>query len=171
MIPDFVIYVDGGYKGQNPSKLGVAAVVCTPDFEVIVESARWAGEGTNNVAEYRALSHGIHLANLVGARQPLFISDSMLVVQQLHNFWATNGATDDPLTLAHSRCASGLMTFERWGLKHVRREKNKRADWLVSNLLEHSRTLKNTPKIEPVEYDGDGRPGWSNIGSSRKVKA
>lgn len=171
MTPDYIIYLDGGYTGQNPSRLAVAAVVCTPDFEVVLETARWAGEGTNNLAEYRALSHAICMANLVGARQPLFISDSMLVVQQVLNFWASNGSTDDPLTIAHGRCASALMTFDRWALKHVRRERNKRADWLVSNLLEHKRTLKNTPPVEHVEYEGEGRPGWSQLPTNRRTAA
>lgn len=169
MTPDFVIFFDGGGTG-NPGDLAVAAVVCSQDYEPVIESARPAGYGTTNVAEYRALSYAISLANLAGARNPMFISDSMLVVQQINGAWARKGDTTSPLVLAHSDCSSDLMRFDSWSLKHVRREKNKRADWLVSKFLGHSRTTKNKPEISRVETDGRRNPGWSRLESSRKAK-
>jgi ribonuclease HI len=169
MSPDYVIYMDGGCKA-NPGRLAVAAVVCSPEYEIIAESAREAGEGTNNVSEYRALAHAIGMANLLGARNPMFVSDSMLVVQQINGFWAMKGETDSPLALEHSRCYAGLLRFDHWWLKHVTRDKNKRADWLVSRFLEHERTLKKEPGIHPVEASGEGRPGWINLSSKRIIK-
>lgn len=157
---DYVIFCDGGCTA-NPGRLAVAAVVCTPDYEPVLEQARLAGEGTNNVAEYRALVHGICLANLLGARRPTFLLDSQLVVKQVGGWWAMRG--DSPLHCHHRRATSALMRFDRWWIKHVPREMNKRADWLVSGLLGHGRTLKKAPAIVPVEVGGDGRPGWSEL--------
>lgn len=168
MNPDIVIYIDAGCK-SNPGRLAVAAVVCTPSGEVLVEDAREAGEGTNNVGEYRALAHAACLARLAGARRPLFVSDSALVVQQINGFWAARGEVDSPLILEKNRCEAMLMRFDHWALKHVPRERNKRADWLVSRLLEHKRTLKNPPPVHPVEASGKGRPGWATLPSSRKT--
>jgi ribonuclease HI len=158
--PDYVIFMDGGCTA-NPGRIAVATVVCSPEGEVLVESARDAGEGTNNVAEYRALMHAISLANLVGAREPMFISDSKVTVQQVNGYWAING--NGERTRLHGQCSSALMKFDRWILKHVGRERNKRADWLVSKHLGHSRTLKTPPTVERVECDHEGRSGWSTL--------
>jgi len=163
---DYVVFFDGGCT-SNPGRLAVAAVVCTPGGEKLVEQSRDAGEGTNNVCEYRALAHAICLANLVGARRPLFISDSMVVVQQINGFWAMRGDPGSPLAREHSRCSSALMMFDRWLLKHVPRAKNRRADWLVSRHLGHDRTLKNAPAVDAVDHDGDGRPGWLELSARR----
>jgi ribonuclease HI len=170
--PDLVVFCDGGCTA-NPGRLAVAAVACTPEGELLVESARWAGEGTSNLAEYRALSHAVCIARLLGSRCPLLVSDSMLVVQQVNAYWATNGDPGAPLVKAHSRCSTALMRFDRWALKHVRREHNRRADWLVSGLIGHDRTLKNPPAVQPVFFDGEGRPGWSQLsdGGGKKPRS
>lgn len=161
MTPDIAVYVDGGCTA-NPGELAVAAVACTLWGEVVVESVRRAGVGTNNVAEYRALAHGICLANMLGARQPIFSTDSMLVAQQVNGWWAMRGNRE--LQAEHQRCVDELMCFDRWVVRHVSRALNKRADWLVSGLLGHGRTLKNKPGVTPVGFEGDGRPGWSQLG-------
>ena len=164
MSPDYVTFCDGGCTA-NPGDIAVAAVVCTPDGEIIVESARLSGQGTNNVAEYRALRHAIQLSNLVGARQPMFFSDSALVVQQVNGLWAMKAGGD--LAVQHRHCVDALYKFDRWGLKHVPREQNKRADWLACKLLGHGRTLKNKPEVALVSCDHEGRPGWSQLDQSR----
>jgi ribonuclease HI len=160
MEPDAIVFCDGGCTA-NPGSLAVAAVVCSTTYQIILQSARHAGEGSNNVAEYRALSYAICMARLAGARRPLFCSDSALVVQQVNGYWAMTGSS--PLHDEHACCTSMLMDFERWTLKHVPRERNKRADWLVSSLLGHSRTLKHAPEIAQVQHDGEGRPGWATL--------
>jgi ribonuclease HI len=160
MNPDFIIFVDGGCT-SNPGNLAVGVVVCSPDHQIIVENARAVGSGTNNVAEYRALEHGICMANLIGAQRPLFCTDSDLVVKQVNHLWAMKG--NDELKDAHARCTSALMNFSRWTVKHIPRERNRRADWLVTKFLGHSRALKSPPDITPVESNSDGRPGWREL--------
>jgi hypothetical protein len=59
------------------------------------------------------------------------------------------------------------MEFDRWQVKHVPRERNRRADWLVCGLLGHARTLKNPPDVAPIECESDGHPGWAGVKSSR----
>jgi ribonuclease HI len=157
---DLAVFFDGGCK-SNPGDLAVAAVACSPDGRVLVKSARPAGQGSSNVAEYRALAHAICVARLLGARRPLFASDSALVVQQINGFWAMRG--NEALKYEHARCASGLMEFQRWMLKHIPREQNKLADWLVSSLLGHGRALKNEPTVVLVSAEGNGRPGWAEL--------
>jgi ribonuclease HI len=158
MDPDYVIFMDGGCTANPGGQLAVAAVVCTPDFQVVSQMARAAGEGTNNIAEYRALRHAIAMANLVGAREPLFLSDSKLVVEQVNGWWAIK---EPGLHMLHGWCTGALMRFDRWAIKYVPREKNKRADYLVSKHLGHARTLKRPPAVGHVDLDHGARPGWS----------
>jgi ribonuclease HI len=155
--PDYVIFMDGGCTA-NPGQLAVSAVVCTPEFEVVCQLARSAGDGTNNIAEYRALRHAIAMANLVGAREPLFLSDSKLVVEQVNGWWAIK---DPELHMLHGWCTGALMRFDQWSIKYIPREKNKRADYLVSKHLGHARTLKRPPAVGHVDFDHGARPGWS----------
>jgi ribonuclease HI len=155
---DLLVFVDGGIKTAPYGDLGVAAVVCTPAGELLVESAWHAGHGSANLAEYRALAYGVGLAHLAGARRPLFCSDSALVVQQLNGWWARRNIGLEPEFV---RCRSALMEFDLWWLKHIPRERNRRADWLVCRLLGHSRTARRAPKIEPVATEAKPRLGWS----------
>jgi hypothetical protein len=62
------------------------------------------------------------------------------------------------------RCRTLLMEFDHWWLKHIPREKNKLADWLVCKELGHDRATKKTPKVELVDASGPGRPGWPELG-------
>lgn len=157
---DYVVFCDGGCTA-NPGSLAVGAVVCSVEGDVLITQARRAGVGTSNVAEYRALAHAIGLAQLIGARTPLFCLDSALVVQQLNGWWAMRGTQE--LAAEFVRCRTLLMEFDRWWLKHVPREKNRLADWLVCRELGHDRTTKKAPKVEMVVAAGEGRPGWSQL--------
>ncbi|HSJ17746.1 MAG TPA: reverse transcriptase-like protein, partial [Solirubrobacterales bacterium] len=56
-----VVHVDGGARG-NPGPAAIAAVVLTPEGEVVEEHGERIGEATNNVAEYRALLLGLDRA-------------------------------------------------------------------------------------------------------------
>ena len=56
-----VVHVDGGSRG-NPGPAAAAAVVSTPDGEVVDEAAVTLGRATNNVAEYRGLLLGLERA-------------------------------------------------------------------------------------------------------------
>lgn len=161
MNPDYVIFMDGGMTA-NPGRIAVAAAVCTAEGELVTEMARYAGEGTNNRAEYKALKHAIAMANLVGARRPLFCSDSKLVVQQVNGWWAVKG----DLYLLHGQCTGALMLFDRWLLQHVPRERNRYADWLVSSLLGHSRTTKKAPSVDVITSEHEGHAGWAELTSS-----
>lgn len=163
MRADYVIFLDGGCTSNPGGQLAVAAVVCKPSFEVVMQLARGAGEGTSNMAEYRALRHAIAMANLVGARRPLFLSDSKLVVEQINGWWAVK---DPELHMLHGWCTGALMRFDRWLVKHIPREKNKRADYLVCQQLGHARTLKRPPAVQPVQCEHEGRAGWSQMAAS-----
>ena len=127
-----VVNVDGGARG-NPGPAAIAAVVTTPEGEVVDSRGETIGRATNNVAEYRALLLGIHTARELGAREVELIGDSELVVKQVKGEYKVKDAGLRPL---HAEVRSALQDFERWSIRHVRREHNAAADALVNETLD-----------------------------------
>jgi ribonuclease HI len=127
-----VVHVDGGARG-NPGPAAIAAVVSTPDGEQLEERAETIGEATNNVAEYRALLLGIERARALGAGEIELVGDSELIVRQVRGEYKVKDAA---LAELHARVRDALGGFERWSIRHVRREENEAADALVNAALD-----------------------------------
>ena len=127
-----VVHVDGGARG-NPGQAAVAAVVATPDGDVVAERGERIGIATNNVAEYRALLLGLALAAEHGARSVELVGDSELVVKQVRGEYRVKDAGLKPL---HAEVRAALTGFDGWSIRHVRREQNARADELVNQALD-----------------------------------
>jgi ribonuclease HI len=129
-----VANVDGGARG-NPGPAAIAAVLATPDGEVLDQTAESIGRATNNVAEYRALLLGIERARAFGAAELDLVGDSELVVRQLKGEYKVK---DPGLRELHAQVRAALTGFERWSIRHVRREHNAEADRLVNEALDAS---------------------------------
>ena len=127
-----MVNVDGGARG-NPGPAAIAAVLADPDGEVIEERWESIGSATNNVAEYRALLLGIERARELGAGEVELIGDSELVVRQVRGEYRVKDAA---LRELHGRVREALAEFDRWSIRHVRREANERADQLVNEALD-----------------------------------
>jgi ribonuclease HI len=127
-----VVNVDGGSRG-NPGPAAIAVVIASPDGEVLEQRGERIGEATNNVAEYRALLLGLERAAEFGAREVEVIGDSELVVRQVRGEYKVKDAGLRPL---HQRVRDLLETFDRWSIRHVRREENEAADVLVNAALD-----------------------------------
>jgi ribonuclease HI len=130
--PRLVVNVDGGSRG-NPGPAAIAAVVATPDGEVLEDRSETIGPATNNVAEYRALLLGIERARALGAREIELIGDSELVVRQVRGEYRVK---DVALRELHARVREALKEFERWSIRNVPRDQNERADRLVNEALD-----------------------------------
>jgi ribonuclease HI len=78
-----VVHVDGGSRG-NPGPAAAAAVLSTPDGEVVDEAAVTLGRTTNNVAEYRGLLLGLERAVALGATEVEVVNDSELIAHQVN---------------------------------------------------------------------------------------
>jgi ribonuclease HI len=127
-----VVNVDGGARG-NPGPAAIAAVVQGPEGEVLEERGERIGEATNNVAEYRALLLGIERAAALGATELELVGDSELVVKQVKGEYKVKHAGMRDL---HAQVKQALDGFERWSIRHVRREQNSEADRLVNEALD-----------------------------------
>jgi ribonuclease HI len=127
-----VVNVDGGSRG-NPGEAAIAAVVATPEGEVLEERAERIGLATNNVAEYRALLLGIEAARDHGATEVELVGDSQLIVRQVTGEYRVKDAALRELNVEVMRALRG---FERWSIRDVRRELNAEADRLVNRVLD-----------------------------------
>jgi ribonuclease HI len=127
-----VVHVDGGARG-NPGPAAAAAVVSTPDGEVLDEAAVTLGRTTNNVAEYRGLLLGLERAKLLGAREVEVINDSELVAHQVNGRYKVKHPDMKPL---HAQALEAMRGFERWSVRPVPRAQNAEADALVNQALD-----------------------------------
>ena len=94
------------------------------------------GRATNNVAEYRALLLGIERAQELGAREVELVGDSELVVKQVKGEYRVKDAGLRAAARRGSRRRSS--GFDRWSIRHVRREHNAAADRLVNETLDEA---------------------------------
>ena len=129
-----IVNVDGGARG-NPGPAAIGAVVTDPDGGLIEQRGERIGRATNNVAEYRALLLGIELAQELGAREVELIGDSELIVKQVRGEYRVKDAGLQPL---HAAVRAALEPFDRWSIRHVRREHNEAADRLVNETLDEA---------------------------------
>ena len=127
-----VIHVDGGSRG-NPGPAAGAAVISTPDGELIDQASELLGVATNNVAEYRGLLLGLRRARELGATEVELINDSELVAKQLTGAYKVKHPGMRPL---HSEAVTALSAFDRWSIRSVPREQNAQADALVNAALD-----------------------------------
>jgi len=127
--------VDGGSRG-NPGPAAAAAVVSSPDGDVLDEAAVTIGRATNNVAEYRGLLLGLERARALGATEVEVVNDSELVAHQVNGRYKVKHADMKPL---HAEALAALGGFERWSVRPVPRAQNAGADALVNQVLDGER--------------------------------
>jgi ribonuclease HI len=124
--------VDGGARG-NPGPAAIGVVLSTPEGDVLEEAAERIGQATNNVAEYRAVLHGLERARRLGASEVEIVGDSELVARQLTGAYRVKHPAMKPL---HQEALGLLRGFDRWSIRTVPRAQNARADQLVNQALD-----------------------------------
>jgi ribonuclease HI len=130
-----VVHVDGGARG-NPGPAAGAAVLTTPEGELLDEASTLLGVASNNVAEYRGLLLGLERAHALGATEVSLVNDSELVSKQLTGVYKVKHPDMRPL---HAQALAALRGFERWSIRSVPRAQNARADALVNAALDAAR--------------------------------
>ncbi len=127
-----VIHVDGGSRG-NPGPAAAAAVLSTPDGDVVDEAHEFLGVATNNVAEYRGVLLGLQRAKALGATEVEVVNDSELVARQINGQYKVKHPDMKPLFLEAKAALGG---FEKWSIRNVPRARNADADALVNQALD-----------------------------------
>jgi ribonuclease HI len=131
----FVVHVDGGSRG-NPGPAAGAAVISTPEGELIEEASTLLGVASNNVAEYRGLLLGLERAHALGATEVEVVNDSELVAKQVNGIYKVKHPDMRPL---HAQALAALRPFQRWSIRSVPRAQNAQADALVNAALDAAR--------------------------------
>jgi ribonuclease HI len=130
-----VVHVDGGARG-NPGPAAAAAVLSTPDGDVVDEAHEYLGVASNNVAEYRGLLLGLQRARALGADEVEVVNDSELVAKQVNGVYKVKHPDMRPL---HGESLRALGAFDRWSIRSVPRAENAAADALVNQALDAAR--------------------------------
>ena len=139
-----LIYSDGASRG-NPGAAGIGGVV-TVDGRTC-EFSRFIGITTNNVAEYTALIVALEKALESGAKEAEIYLDSELVVRQINGQYKVKHENIKPL---FAKCISLLGRFNKYSVRHVPRELNKRADALSKK----GANAKSSPADAPTPSSG-----------------
>jgi ribonuclease HI len=142
-----VVHVDGGSRG-NPGPAAAAAVVSTPDGDVIDEASVTLGRASNNVAEYRGLLLGLERARERGGTEVEVVNDSELVAKQVNGEYK---AKHPEMAALRKQAMDALAGFERWSIRSVPRAQNAAADALVNRALDEA---NGAAPQEGTEYAG-----------------
>ncbi|MFY9488083.1 MAG: ribonuclease HI family protein [Solirubrobacterales bacterium] len=127
-----VIHVDGGARG-NPGPAAIAAVLTSPDGDLVGEAKEAIGIATNNVAEYKALLLGLEHAQSLGATEVEVVNDSELIAKQINGEYKVKHEAMKPL---YREALAALAMFDAWRVRTVPRAQNKDADALVNQALD-----------------------------------
>src|SRR5919107_6374911 len=115
-----VVPVDGGARG-TPGPAAAAAVLSSPDGDVVDEASELLGVATNNVAEYRGLLLGLARAKALGATEVEVVNDSELIAKQINGAYKVKHPDMKPL---HAQARQALDAFSRWSIRSVPRAEN-----------------------------------------------
>ncbi len=127
-----ILYSDGGSRG-NPGNAAIGIVITDVRGNILRELSQYIGIQTNNVAEYKALSRGLELALDMGITEITCFLDSELVVKQILGEYKVKNERMIPM---YNMVIPLTKKFKKFNIKHIRREKNKKADALVNEALD-----------------------------------
>ena len=124
----WVVYTDGAAKG-NPGPSGAGWLIRDPRGEVRSENRKFLGHGTNNEAEYQALTAALEEAWTLGAEAVQVHLDSELLVRQLNGQYRVKS---DRLRIFYQQAQDLLRRFQQYVIIHIPREQNQEADRLAN---------------------------------------
>ncbi len=136
------VYSDGAARG-NPGPAGAGVRIEDARGKRVSEAARYLGEATNNVAEYRALILGLELARELGASEVELRADSELVIRQMTGEYRVRNVRLQEL---HRQAQALEQAFRSVGYVHIRREQNRAADRLANLAIDREEALSEAEK-------------------------
>ena len=127
------IFIDGASELEN-SNAGIGGIFYkdqnfSSEFHSFSENI---GAATNNEAEYQALIRALDISKKLNIYKINIFSDSELLVKQINLEYKVKNPR---LKKLHTE-ARGKLYNSIWKLSHIRREKNRKADFLSKKGLE-----------------------------------
>jgi len=171
MTRSLIVEADGGSRG-NPGPAAYGSVVRDATTGVILaELAGYLGVVTNNVAEYRGAIAGLAFARELDAEASVEMRlDSKLIVEQMSGRWQIKSPDMRKLALeARAIFPPGRVTYT-W----VPREKNKRADALVNEMIDGAlargdKSIRRVDGLPTEDASADDVVGSIDLERSRAV--
>ena len=118
------INVDGASRG-NPGPSGIGYCIYDNSGRMIEKGGEFIGFSTSRIAEYYAMRKGIERAIELNYKAVRFISDSLMVVNQLNGFFSVKNKDIMPI---YNDIQDKLDQFEAISFVHVPRSQNMLAD-------------------------------------------
>lgn len=118
------INVDGASRG-NPGPSGIGYCIHDSSGKITERKGEFIGFSTSRMAEYYAMKKGIERAIELGYKSVHFISDSLMVVNQLNGIFHVKNQDIAPI---YNDIQQKLSNFDAVSFTHVPRSKNMIAD-------------------------------------------
>ena len=130
------VNVDGASRG-NPGPAGIGYCIYAHDGQTIERGGEFIGFATSRMAEYYAMRKGVERAIELGYRSVRFVSDSLMVVNQLNGIFHIKNKDIIPV---YQDIQAKLDQFEAVSFVHVPRSENQIADheanFAIDNILQ-----------------------------------
>lgn len=119
-----MVYIDGASRG-NPGPSGIGYCIRDVDGKIIERGGEFIGFTTARSAEYLAMKKGIERTLELGIKSAQFISDSLMIINQLNGIMKPKNADIIPI---FNTIEDLLKNFDSVSFTHVPREQNQIAD-------------------------------------------
>ena len=118
------INVDGASRG-NPGPAGIGYCIHDNTGQIVEKNGEFIGFATSRMAEYYAMRKGVDRAIELGYKTVKFVSDSLMVVNQLNGIFSIKNQDIAPI---YSNIEQKLKQFDAVSFVHVSRSNNTIAD-------------------------------------------
>ena len=126
------IMVDGASRG-NPGPSGIGYCIYDQEGRILEQNGEFIGFATSRAAEYYAIRKGIDRAIELEYKTVRFISDSLMVVNQLNGIFQIKNRDVLPI---YQDIQSKLSQFDAVSFTHVPRSKNVIADHEANSAID-----------------------------------
>ena len=126
------IYVDGGSRG-NPGPSGVGYYIVAADGTELKRGGEFLGFSTSRMAEYYGLKEGVEQALELGLRSARFMSDSLMLVNQMNGVYAVK---NQDLLSVYNDIWVLLNKLDSYSFEYISRTRNAEADREVNRAID-----------------------------------
>ena len=127
------IFVDGASRG-NPGPSGIGYVIKDASGATVERGGEFIGFTTSRNAEYLAMKKGVERAIELGLKSVRFVSDNLMMVNQLSGILQPKNADIIPV---YNHIQDLLNNFESVSFSHVPREENEAADFEANKAIDN----------------------------------
>ncbi|MBQ3348108.1 reverse transcriptase-like protein [Candidatus Saccharibacteria bacterium] len=127
------VHVDGASRG-NPGPSGIGYCIMDQSGHILEKGGEFIGFATSRVAEYYAMKNGIEHARDLGIKSARFVSDSLMVVNQLNGIFTVKNRDILPI---YDVIQKLLADFDSVSFTHISRSDNVIADTEANQAIDN----------------------------------